>query len=255
MIRKILLALFATVLLTPALLAQSVDDIIAKHLDARGGAAKVRAVKSMKASGKMTMGPMEAPFTMSFMRPMMMRMEFTIQGMTGIQAFDGSSGWALMPFQGKKDAEPMTADDQKQVQEQSDMDGPLVDYKEKGNKVELLGKEKVEGTDAYKLKVTLKNGDVLTQYIDADNYLEIKEEGKRNVRGTDQEFETAFGDYKEVDGLMLPHAMESGIKGGEHQQKITIEKYEVNSAMEAMSFKMPPPAPKVEAPKVEPAKK
>ena len=258
MIRKSVLALFALALfasaLAPALKAQTVDEIIAKHLEARGGVAKIKAVKSMKATGKMSMGPMEAPFTLALKRPMMARMEFTIQGMTGIQAFDGSNGWALMPFGGKKDAEAMTADDKKEIEEQADMDGPLVDYKEKGHKVELLGKEKVEGTDAYKLKVTLKNGDVVTQYIDADNFLEIKEEGKRNVRGTDQEFESAMGDYKEVDGLMLPHSMDSGLKGSDQHQKITIEKYEVNAPLEDASFKMPAMAPKADAPKDAPKK-
>ena len=116
MIRKTVLALFALAMFVPAVMAQApaaltVDQVVAKHLEARGGVAKIKAVKSLKATGKMSMGPMEAPFSLSLKRPMMARMEFTIQGMTGIQGFDGSNGWALMPFGGKKDPEPMTADD------------------------------------------------------------------------------------------------------------------------------------------------
>lgn len=255
MIRKTLLALFTLALFVPALSAQTVDEIIAKHLDARGGLAKIKAVNTMKATGKMSMGPMEAPITMTMKRPMMMKVEFTIQGLTGSQAFDGTNGWALMPFGGKKDPEPMTADDQKEFEEQADIDGPLVDYQAKGNKVELIGKEKVEGTDAYKLKITRKNGDVVTQYIDADNFLTIKEESKRTVRGTDMEFETAIGDYKEVSGIVMPFSMDSGVKGSEQHQKITIDKYEVNVPIEDAFFKMPPMAPKAEAPKADPPKK
>ena len=97
----------------------------------------------------------------------------------------------------------MSADESKETEEMADLDGPLVDYKSKGHQVELQGKEKIEGTDAYKLKVTLKNGDVQTIYIDSDSFLEIKEVTKRTIRGTEQEIESAIGDYKAVNGIMI----------------------------------------------------
>jgi outer membrane lipoprotein-sorting protein len=159
-----------------------------------------------------------------------------------------------MPFMGKKDPELMSADEAKEMEETADLDGPLMDYKDKGNQVELLGKEKVEGTDAYKLKVTLKNGDIQTVYIDADSFLSIKEETKRTVRGTDHDVESSIGDYKEVDGIVFPFAVESGVKGGTEKQKITISKIELNVPVDDAIFKMPPPAPKADAPKAEPAK-
>jgi outer membrane lipoprotein-sorting protein len=244
MLKKLYLALIATAVLVPCLFAQTADDIIAKNIQARGGMDKIKSVKSIKTTATMTMGPgMEAPGIMVQKRPEMARLEFTIQGLTAVQAFDGSKAWQIMPFTGKKDPELMSSDETKEMEETADLDGPLVDYKAKGNTVELLGKEKIEGTDAYKLKVTLKNGDVQTQYIDADSYLEIKEETVRTVRGTEHDFESSIGDYKEVEGIIFPFAVESGIKGTDQKQKITISKIELNVPADDGIFKMPPPAP------------
>jgi hypothetical protein len=159
--------------------------------------------------------------------------------MQGIQAYDGKTAWAVMPFTGKKDPEAMDAEGAKQAEEQSDMDGPLVDYKDKGNTVELIGKEPVEGADAYKLKVTLKNGDVRYVYLDAETYLEIKTEAKRTMRGTEVESESYMSDFKEVNGLMMPFAIEQGAKGQPQRQKIVIEKVEMDPEMSDSLFVMP----------------
>ncbi|MGA8299295.1 MAG: hypothetical protein WB817_07410 [Terriglobales bacterium] len=244
MVKKVCLALVACAVLIPGLRAQTVDEVIAKNIQARGGMDKLKSVKSIKTTATLAMGPgMEAPGVMIQKRPDMARLEFTIQGLTAVQAYDGSKAWQVMPFMGKKDAELMSADDAKEMQETADLDGPLVDYKAKGNTVELLGKEKIEGTDAYKLKVSLKNGDVQTEYIDADSFLEIKEDTTRTVRGTEHEFESSIGDYKEVDGIIFPFAVESGAKGSDQKQKITISKIELNVPVDDSIFKMPPPAP------------
>ena len=244
MVKKVCLSIVALAVLVPSLWAQTADDIIAKNIQARGGMDKLKSVKTIKTTATMTMGPgMEAPGIMFQKRPEMARLEFTVQGLTAVQAYDGSKAWQIMPFMGKKDAELMSADETKEMEETADLDGPLVDYKAKGNAVELLGKEKVEGTDAYKLKVTLKNGDVQTEYIDADSYLEIKEETTRTVRGTEHNFESSIGDYKEVDGIIFPFAIESGVKGTDQKQKITISKIELNVPADDSIFKMPPPAP------------
>jgi hypothetical protein len=251
MLRKFCFGIFAIALLTPALLAQSVDDVVAKNVQARGGAEKLKSVQSIKSTATMAMGPgMEAPGVLIQKRGSKARLEFTVQGLTAIQAYDGKDAWQVMPFMGKKDPELMSGDEAKEVEEMADIDGPWVDYKAKGNQVELLGKEKVDGTDAYKLKVTLKNGDVQTIYLDADSYLEIKEETKRTVRGTEQVIESSIGDYKEVGGIVFPFAIESGAKGSDQKQKLTITKIELNQPEDDAMFKMPavPAAPaKVEA--------
>lgn len=243
--RKLLLcSMMVLVALFAAAEELTVDQIVAKNIQAHGGMEKMKAVKTLRMTGKMTVGPgMEAPVTLEFKRPKNMRMEISVQGLTAIQAYDGKTGWAVMPFQGKKEAEPMGEDDLKDAEEQADMDGPLVDYKDKGNKVELMGKESVEGSDAYKLKVTLKSGDVRYLYLDPDSFLEIKGEAKRTIRGTERETESTMADYKEVEGMMFPFSIEAGMKGSPQKQKITIDKIEINPAIDDARFKMPAPAP------------
>jgi outer membrane lipoprotein-sorting protein len=238
--------------------ALSADQIIAKNVEAMGGMAKLKAIKSVRMTGKASGGPMEVPFVMEHKRPGSFHQDVTIQNMHLIQAFDGKTGWTINPFAGyggKKDPELMDADELKSAQDQADLDGPLVDYKEKGNKVEYLGKEDLEGSPVHKLQVTLKSGNVKTIYLDADSFLEIKSASKRVIRGTEVETETTIGDYKEEGGVMMPHSLETGAKGRPEKQKITIEKVEINPALDDALFKMPEkkaePAPEK---KTEPAK-
>ena len=248
MLRKPLLGLALALLAVPAS-AQTVDEIIAKNLKARGGLDKLKSVQSIRMSGKMTVGPgMEAPFVIEMKRPKNVRLEITVQGMNIIQAYDGTTGWAVMPMMGKNDPEPMPAEEAKQAEEQADFDGPLVDYKEKGHKVELVGKEKVEGADAYKLKVTLKSGDVRYFFVEADSFLEIKAEGKRTARGSEIEFENSLGDYKDVGGLMIAHSLEMGPKGTPQKSKLTLDKVELNPTIDDARFKMPAKASPSPAP-------
>lgn len=240
MLRKILAGLTLAALVAVPASAQTLDEVLAKNLKAKGGLDKIKAVQSIRMTGTITIGPgIEAPLVLEQKRPNMLRMEIVVQGMTIVQAYDGKVGWQLMPLSGRKDPEPLPEDGLKQVQEQADFDGPLLDPKAKGNTVELLGKEKVEGSDAYKLKVTLKNGDIRYIYLDADQYLEVRVEGKTKVRGTDIEGETSIGDYKEIGGLMLPYASESGQKGSAQKQKITFSKIELNVPIDDARFTMP----------------
>jgi hypothetical protein len=243
------LAIAASLAVAAPLPAQTVDEIVAKNIEARGGLEKLKAIRSAKMTGRMTIGPgSEAPMVIEVKRPNKMRLDVTVQGMTLTQAYDGKTGWQINPFGGSKNAEPMSAEDLKEAEEQADIDGPLVDWKTKGHKVELAGKDKVEGTDVYKLRVTLKNGNVQYIYLDADSYLDIKTEEKRSVRGTEVETEQTIGDYKEVGGLLIPHSFENGAKGKPEKQKITIEKIELDLPVEDDRFAMP-------AKKDEPAEK
>ena len=222
----------------------TVDEILAKNFEAKGGVEKLKALQSVRFTGKMSLGGgMEAPFTMTKKRPEMMRLDFTIQGMTASQAYDGTTGWALMPFLGKKEAEPMSGDMLKDAKEQADFDGPTWDYKAKGNTVELLGKADIEGTPAYKLRVVTKDGSDTLLYLDAETFLEVKAEAKRKVQGQDVEGETSFGNYQEFNGLLFPMSMEMKQKGAPSGQVITIEKVELNPTLENDSFKMPAKKP------------
>jgi len=237
---RILLATAALALASVAP-AQTLDEILAKNFEAKGGLAKIRAVQSMRVTGKITLGPgMEAPAVIEQMRGDKVRMDITFQGMVLTpMVLNGSTGWKLMPIQGNPNPEALSPEEMKDALEQADMDGFLVDYKAKGHAVEYLGKEKVEGTDAYKLKVTMKSGDLRTVYIDTDSNLEIKLESKSKRRGVDVEGDTILGDYKEVDGLIMAHSVDSGQKGAPGRQVITITKIEINPKLEDARFVMP----------------
>jgi len=241
MIRKLVLALCATAMLGVPLFAQTADELIDKNIKAHGGLAKMKALKTVRLTGKMKIGPIEAPFTWSKSRPEAVRMEFSVQGMTITQAYDGKTGWAFMPMMGKKDPEKMSEDQVKDIIEEADFDGPLVDYKAKGNKVEYLGKADVQGTPTYKMKVTLKNGNEKTMYLDADSYLEIKEESTRKIQGQEAETETTIGNYKEVEGMLFAMQVESKIKGKEEMgsQVFTVDKVELNPTIDSAIYAMP----------------
>ncbi len=240
MFRKILAGLALAALVAVPASGQTLDEVLAKYYEAKGGLDKMKAVQTVRSTGKVTLGPgIEAPFAMEQKRPKMVRMDVTVQGMTITQAYDGKVGWMLNPMQGRKDPEPLPEDALKQMDEQADLDGPLVDYKAKGNTVELLGKESVEGSPAYKIKVTLKNGDVRYFFLDADQFLEVRIEGKTKIRGTEVEGDTILGDYKEVNGLMIAFASDSGPKGSPQRQKIVLDKIEFNVPLDDARFKMP----------------
>jgi hypothetical protein len=244
MSRKVLLSLCAVALLTVSAFGQTADELLDKNLKAMGGKDKLKALQAVRMTGTMKLGPMEAPFVITKARPSGMRVDFTIQGMTGTQAYDGTTGWMLMPFTGNKDPQKMTEDMLKEIRSEADFDGPTFDYKAKGNKVEYAGKEDVQGTPAYKLHVTTKDGKESNVYLDADTYLAIKSEGKRTIQGQELEMETSIGSYKTVDGLTFPYSIESHMKGKESQggQALTIDKIELDPKVDKSMFAMPAPA-------------
>ena len=238
--RDALVTLAGLALFAAPLLAQTADQYIAKYVKTVGGMDKIQAVQTLRRTGKFTGGGgFEAAILQENKRPNKVREEFSLQGLTGVNAYDGATGWKIEPWQGKKDPEALSEEEMKSIIEDADFDEPLVNYQQKGNKVELVGMEQVEGTDAVKLKVTLASGDVRYYYLDTDYYVPIKIDMKRMIRGAEQEFETSLGDYKEVAGWYLPHAIETGVKGSPNKQKITFEKIEANVAIEDSRFLRP----------------
>lgn len=227
-------------LLTAPLSAQTLDEVLAHHWEALGGKDKIAAVQSVRITAKQVFGPQEVPATILWQRPNKVRMEFTMQGLTGIQAYDGKTAWMVMPFLGKNDPEEMTGDELKDIIQQADMvEGPLFNWKEKGNKVEFLGEDTIEGTPAWKLKLTLKSGDVSTVWLDKDAYVQIKSESKRKRGEQEIEVETSYGDYKEVDGLIFPFSIESKAKGQPQGATITVQSIELNPKLDPAVFTMP----------------
>jgi Outer membrane lipoprotein-sorting protein len=239
-----LLSALGIALLVPSLArAQSVDEIISKNLEAHGGLEKIQAIKTMRSSGKVSFGGFQARFLQENQRPDKVREETIVQGLAQVQAYDGKTGWQINPFQGRKDAERLSADDFKSLEEDSDIDGPLVDYKSKGHTAQLLGHDSVEGTDCYKVKLTLKNGDVRIYFFDADSFLELKVESQNVIRGTVQYSETFYGDYEQVNGIYFPFEYQQGQKGSPDRAKFTVEKIEINVPLADSLFSMPPSPP------------
>ncbi len=220
----------------------NLEQLIAKSVEARGGLDELRAVKSFKATGSQNFGAIDTPLTMEWAAPGSIRMEFTVQGMTGIMAFDGSKGWSVMPFMGKTDPEEMAEDQVKNMQEQADFEGPLVDWQKKGHKAELVGKTEIEGTPVWHIKMVRKSGDTSDVYLDAEYYLPIREDSTLERMGSTMRVITTIGDYKEVGNLVLPHAINSRPDGQPSGASITITSYELNVELAKDRFSMPEPA-------------
>ncbi|HEY6269896.1 MAG TPA: outer membrane lipoprotein-sorting protein [Candidatus Acidoferrum sp.] len=228
--------------------AQTVDEVIAKNVQAHGGAEKLKSVRSLRTTAKFSQGSFRADFRQENKRADKVREEFIIQGLAQVQAYDGKTGWQISPFGGRKDPELLSQDDLKSLVVDADLDGPLVDYKEKGHKAELVGHDSVEGTDCFKIKLSMKNGDVRYYYLDADSFLELKLEIQTTIRGALQENELYYGDYEQVNGIYYPFAVEQAQKGSASRAQITVEKIEQNIALEDAHFTMPVSKPETKAP-------
>ncbi len=238
--RRIPVLIATVVLFALPASAQSVDDIIAHYLKTVGGMEKIQSVKTLRRTGKFIGGGgFEAAVLQENKRGNLVREEFALQGMTGINAYDGKTGWKIEPWNGKKDAEALGEEEMKSILEDADFDGPLVNYRQKGNKVEFAGKDTFEGTDTLRLKVTIPNGDTYVIYLDTDYYVPIKIDIKRIVRGAEREYEVVLGDYKEVAGWYLPYSVEIGAKGSQDKSKTVFEKIEANVAIDDGRFSMP----------------
>jgi outer membrane lipoprotein-sorting protein len=243
------LLLGVTLVCTPAIAASdSLEDVLSSHYEAIGGVEAWTAIESCRLNGRMVMPMgMEAPFVTTFVRPMKTRLEFTIQGMTATQVFDGETAWAILPFLGSNDPQVMPDEQARLMREQADFDGPLIDWEAKGHQVELVGMEDLEGTEAYHLEVTLDSGDVRSFYLDAESYLLIRLEAKTEIQGTEMEVETIFSDYREVGDLVMAHSIESRPKGAPAGQILTMESIELNIEVDEDFFTMPESPAEAEA--------
>jgi hypothetical protein len=234
--------------------AQTAEDLVARNVEAKGGREKIKAINTLRMRGKLVQGNFTAQVGQELKRPGKIRSTLTVQGMTAVQAYDGQTGWQISPFQGRKDPELVGDDDLRDLVEDADIDGPLVDYREKGHAVEYLGRDTVDGDDAYRLKCTLKNGDIVYYYLDPDTFLEIRTERQQFIRGAMRERQTDLGSYKPVAGVMYPFSTESGPKNNPSvRSKVSIEAIEANVPLDDSLFRMPavpagPSAPKLPDP-------
>ena len=236
------------------------EDLVKKALDARGGEARIKSVQSQRVNGTISLGPtLDGPFFVELKRPGKVHMEVLIQGQTILRIYDGRAGWLVNPFAEDKSPQPMTGNDLKNIAEESDFDGPLVDYPKKGNKIELLGPDQVDGKPAIKLKLTTSAGDVRTYYFDAATSLLLKWEGIRKSEDQEMPVESLFSDYRDVSGLKFPFKVDTSSPGSNRTQNLAIEKIELNPQIDDAHFAKPvepaaanPPAQPAAPPKENP---
>lgn len=221
--------------------APGVDEIVASNLAARGGKERIQALQSIRESGTATAsGGRVARIVRELKRPGLFRLEFTYQGTTSVFANDGNSGWQVAPLQGQFEpmAMPPEADAAAGV-DQRDIEGPLVDWKQKGHVVTLAGREPVNGNEAFKLEVALQGGAVRYDYVDVASRLVVRSDITRLIRGRPTLLQSTFSDFRSVDGLVFPHVIETRVKDRPQALKISVEKIEINPALDDARFQIP----------------
>lgn len=240
---RLLFGILFLALASSAAHAITVDELVAKNAEARGGLDKIEAIKSLRLQGQIRVagdfGSFDLILNQLKKAPDSVRNEASVQGLTQVEVWNGKQGWRIDPFQGRKDAERISDDDARGLADDSSISGSLIGYLSKGSRIEYQGTEDVDGTEAHKLKVTLKNGDVQTVYLDPDHFIEIRTVSQRKVRGTEVEDISDFGDYELVSGVYFPFSISTHTKGQGGEQQITITKAEANVPVDDAQFAFP----------------
>ena len=220
--------------------ALTVDEIVARHVEALGGAERLAAVRSLRLTGTDVIGGgdfrIDAEWALLVARPGQVRSEVSLQGLTAIDAFDGKDAWSVQPFDGRRDAQKTSADEAKDLAREAEAFGPLAGWRERGHRVEYLGTEDVDGTPAHKLRVARKDGDTQYVYLDPDYWLAIRVVTESRVRGVERVTETDLGGYAQVAGVWIPMSRESGPKGRPPRERVTIRTAEANVEVDATAF-------------------
>lgn len=243
---KHLISLFLALFAFIQVQAQTADDLVKKHIEALGGMAKIKAVKSEKIVISMENQGMQFTVNIINARPNKVRTEVEIMGKKQISAFDGSEGWSINPFSGRETVEKMDADQVKEMKKEADFDGSLIDYKEKGSTITLEGEEDIDGSPCYHLKLVTKDNQITHYYLDKDSYLLVLEKSKQKMEdGSEQESEMAFSNYKEVNGTMKPYGMEQrgSYQGQKFSTPMKVTEYQLNIETPEALFAMPASAP------------
>jgi outer membrane lipoprotein-sorting protein len=220
---------------------QTADELIAKNLAARGGLDNIKAVQTMRLTGTMKAGDESLPSVIELKRPNKSRWQFVVDDQTGVQAFDGKGGWTWMPFAGQVEPQVMSEEERREAEQQADLDGPLVDYKQKGTKIELIGHDPAFRTDDWKLKVTLQSGEVRYVYLDPKTFLQSVTVSKRKIDGVEVEIRSELGDYRKVGALTLPHSFTAIAGDPSKTQSLLFDKIELNVPIDDSRFLMPDP--------------
>lgn len=239
-ITKLVAATFIVFATSTASFAQTADEIITKHIEAMGGAEKWKNIKSMQMNNKFSVQGMDIESKTIIVAGKSLRTDVSVMGQEIITAVDGETGWMQRPAMmgGTGEPEDMPGALIKETLKQTNLGGSLLNYKEKGSTIDLVGKEKLDGADVYHLKLTEKNGDITNLFVSASTYYTLKSAGKRNVQGQDIDAEVNFSNFKQVDGLTLPFTMETPSPMG-GTMTIETESIKLNPTVDETIFKKP----------------
>ncbi|MBI1341584.1 MAG: hypothetical protein GC171_01485 [Terrimonas sp.] len=216
--------------------SQTADEIISKHIEAIGGADAWSKINSIKQEGSLQVQGTDVDIVLTIMKGKGTRQDITLSsaGMTGYRIITPTEGWSYMPFNGQMAPEAITPDELAQDQDDMDPEGPFINYKAKGHKIEYLGKEDVEGTEAYKLKAEMKGGKVETFFIDPSSYMVIRTVVKQKVNGQEVEQQTDLSNYEKLpEGIVMPKTIT--LPFGE----LNITSVVVNGNVDESTFKKP----------------
>ena len=237
MLRHTVLILAATAVAAVSAPAQTLDEVIARSLEARGGLERLKATQSVRMLARVTQGGLTTPLSIEMKRPGRFRADFKAEGTPGVMAWDGREAWGLSPVSNRPERLPDEA--ARGMADRADIDGPLVDYAAKGNRVAIEGKSEVGGRYAYRIRVTKKGGDVELHFIDERSWLPVRIESRQVGRRGPVVASSGFRDYREVAGFLWPYTIENEIEGVPDSQTIQIEKIEANVEIDDSRFSLP----------------
>jgi len=228
----------ALVLVAASAGAETVEQVVARYLEARGGLQRLRAVTSLRLTGRMVLPGLVAPFVMELKRPAMMRTEFTIDDRKAIRGYDGTTAWKLLPLPGES-PRPMSPEEEVEAKAQADVDlSPLVDAAAKGFTLELAGHERRGGVDTWKV-IVRGPGPPRTLFLDTGTNLVVQTEEERVTDGETVRFVTEVGEYRTVEGIVFPHEIHVGPVGSPDRQRLVFDTIEINPPLDDRRFAMP----------------
>ncbi|MFQ5719108.1 MAG: hypothetical protein ACE5IK_06135 [Acidobacteriota bacterium] len=238
MIRRPALVLAATAILAGGVArAEDLDSLLAKNFEARGGRERLEAIEAVRFTGTMSMGSgLTAPFVLEWKRPRHIRLEFTVQGLNGVQAFDGHTAWWILPFVGRTVPEKLTGSDRRSIEEMADL-FPLLDPDAKGTRLEYVGEDDADGTPAFKIKMTGSHGDISYILLDATSFLQIRTTSTRQIGDRTVRIEGIMSDYRDIDGVLVAHSVHQS--AGKSEQTIHIETVDLAASIPDRRFSMP----------------
>ena len=237
---KIIASAFIVLATSAATFAQTADEIVAKHIEAMGGVEKWKALKAIAMVNKFSVQGMDIESKSVIVNGKSLRTDVSVMGQEIISAVDGETGWAQQPAMmgGTGEPEDMPGALVRESRKQLNLGGSLLNYKENGSTVELVGKEKLEGADVYHLKLTEKNGEITNLFLSSSNYYTLKSSGKRNVQGKEIDAEVNFSNFKQIEGLTFPYTMETASPMG-GMMTIETDSIKLNPTVDESIFKKP----------------